>query len=171
MVEGLPSWASDARAAVGWQGRLVVARVAGVRAVAVVRVDGPEDERRRAMGLLPAADPGLLACMLGDGALSELPPLRPVGFLVRAGSWRSGAADAAALSAFAAGTVVLGRAPSVEDLLDADMSGLGVAVVDDCGVRLIVAPAAHVPPPATPMQRLVAEELYAAVLAGAPASG
>lgn len=103
--------------------------------------------------------------MLGTGALPERPPAAAVGFFVRARSWRKGAADAAALSAFAAGTVVLHREPSVEDLLDADVSGLGVAVADAGGFRLLVAPVPHVPPRTTRMQRLVAEELYAAVIA------
>lgn len=167
MVESRPpAWASEAQSAVGWAGVAVPAVVAGVRAVAVVRVDEAEDRRRQAAGLLPAADPGLLGCMLALDELDERPPVETVGFLVRGRSWRSGAAAAAALSAFGAGTVVLGRQPSAEDLLDADMSGLGVALADAAGTRVLVPPAAHVPPRATRMQRLVAEELYAAVLGG-----
>lgn len=164
-------WATAARAAVGWHGAAVRATVAGVPVVAVVSVDAAEAARRAGAGLLPAPDPGLLACMLEAGVLPERPPAAAAGFFVPARSWRSGAADAAALSAFASGTVVLGREPSVEDLLDADLSGLGAAVVDADGFRLLVSPTVHVPPRPTRMQRLVAEELYAAVVADGAGAG
>lgn len=162
--ETAPDWIAGAQPLLGWRGAAVLATVAGTEVVGVIRIDDHEDRRRRSAGLLPAADPHLLGCMLATGKLGSLPPLSVQGFLVAAHSWKTGAAAVAGLSAFAAGVVVLSRMPSRHALLDADLRGLGLVLAGNACLEVLVPPAVHDPPKATRMQRLVQEELYAAVL-------
>lgn len=153
---------AEAAQAAGWKGIVVRTFIASWDVDALVEVNEREHSRRTLRGLRPARDPVLFYCLMHSGALGEDAPVRVSGLLVHARSWKSGARIACGLSAFAAQTVVLREEPAAESLVDADISGIGVAVTGVGGTQLLVPPSAPASLAMTAMHRLVAEDLYAA---------
>jgi len=148
--------------ALGWAGPVTRITTIGISVVCTYTVKWPAHRARVAANRPPCPDPGQLHCLFGSDPWPTPAPVSLNGLLVSGRSWRSAAADAAALSAFAAVAVRLPEARCTAQVAtDADLFGIGLlALGADGAEQLIVPPARHTPPPHTRMQTLMAELVY-----------
>jgi hypothetical protein len=158
--------------ALGWAGSVTRVRVLGISVVCAYTVCWPTHLDRVAAGRPPCPDPGQLHCLFGDDEWLTDKPVLLQGLLVSGRSWRTGAADAAALTAFAPVAVRLpGRRCTREVMLEADLSGIGLLAANPDGTpRLVVPPGPYERPPHTRMQTVMTELVYDAAWAALQAN-
>jgi hypothetical protein len=164
--------AAAAMTALGWAPAVrVEVALFGARMLIGADPDLAEITRRQHEDLPPAADAWRLRSRLDDDPSfgSRPPPVRLVGAIAARSSWAAARSVAGLFTAFAPRAVLVpALACPAGALIEAAVTGMGVVVYDEGGVRLLAAAAGPVRVRRSHVHRLVEERVWSAVTAAGP---